>query len=1004
MNRNSRQYIHRHAVPVRSIPDPYRRSQAEQQLRYQRDVIRKYEKEGYITEMKEGQIVFRPSEQLIEKQVRSQVMKAKVPEDVKRLGLASEYRQAMLDESLGRVPEGEAEERFREIYEKKYEKTMKREYRETGKVPESFSGMITIPSEISRLGLSKEYIQASYEKSIGVVPGEKVEERFQKLYQEQHMKQIKKEYAEQPPVVQFGRAFFAGVTQFPTLVEETAAGMLTEGLKGVKKGPVGMAAGYGLGFMKGKKKAQEMIITREAAGFKKLREGKKKEWFVEEVALSPAITDVVLPMTVGYGLGLGFQAVGKAGTAATAGITKKALTGFARYAPKAVAGTASGVIGVETGRTAALEKMGKLPSGTFASSLARLGTQIGSAFVGGYYGSRPETLARAEQIGRAVKQPFKTGLQKIVKTPISQKIKTPIQQFKMKDIDIRMAKAMLKQPQLAEKVRAFEGPTVRQRLSEIGGKLKTQIYEPSAREIMMRAGMLETYKMRPYTYKPVGKTAYRDVMAQIAEAQQIPSKYETYLYGKTAEIEGIRGVKFLKLEGKPATFARAYRLEVEPVTGKVVTKLAGVRPAKEIQIGDKVIGYRYIKSVKPFKAIHEYKPFGVTDVGYRYVTALKTKPLKTVKLKPFGISDVGYRYVTEAPTRLKFAKLKFPTVYRGVEAYGLPAISMKELEKQVRVKKVKPEFITVGALKTDQITRYDLRRLAELERMEEGILKTPHPIYEKKIKPMQLERIETALLPEQFQKMLPTERVLFEQIQKPEKIVTPVSVSILESALIPKSMVEQQPLQLQKQKLEQLLLQEQIQKFKPQAISKYDFMPGIVTPEAISFATDVFYPMRLPTPGKAVEEKLTGPGYNVMVKEHVYKHGKRIKKDRFERINDSPLTKKDAMLLLYSALDESEAQTGYVKPTSGSPRRLNIDVDADLETLADKFYQKKGKYIEKRGYAIDSWGEIMGISAKGWYSQKKRKPRLAREVRVTRQPFDGFFDFESVMDFGEFAL
>jgi hypothetical protein len=145
----------------------------------------------------------------------------------------------------------------------------------------------------------------------------------------------------------------------------------------------------------------------------------------------------------------------------------------------------------------------------------------------------------------------------------------------------------------------------------------------------------------------------------------------------------------------------------------------------------------------------------------------------------------------------------------------------------------------------------------------------------------------------------------------------------------------------------------------------------------------------VPTPGQ---------GYNVYIKERQYFKGKKKKPGRFYKLSKYPLSRKDALALGANAVDYSHEASFQIKPTRQFAQPLKIDV-TPFGRIQNKFYLKDDTYIEKTDYRIDTPGEVKGISARGWYSQKHRqqqkKIEKARKRRVARrkETFEDFFVF-----------
>ena len=122
--------------------------------------------------------------------------------------------------------------------------------------------------------------------------------------------------------------------------------------------------------------------------------------------------------------------------------------------------------------------------------------------------------------------------------------------------------------------------------------------------------------------------------------------------------------------------------------------------------------------------------------------------------------------------------------------------------------------------------------------------------------------------------------------------------------------------------------------------------------------------IELPSLGaKEVKKK----GYDVFVKS----------KGKFKRLNKAPLTKKSALDYSNFLVDNSAART-FLQPKKTKLKGKTLEID-----FAGRFeprkYTKKGKrYIEKSKFAIDSLGELQGITAKGLAKLNAR--RFIRKV------------------------
>jgi hypothetical protein len=596
------------------------------------------------------------------------------------------------------------------------------------------------------------------------------------ITREQQLQMAREEYQQQDPLTQFGRAFFAGATRFPQLIWGTAAHTWATGDIG-----------------KGVQKAGEDIILAEYTGWKQAKAGKAGEWVTHQVLLSPAITDVVLPLAGAVAGSLAFQAIGKAG-AATLGLLGKGLSTFARTAPWVVGGIASGMIGGEIGYTAALEQKGMMPKGTTVGLITRRGIQIGGAVAGAYYGSRPETLTKAEILGAKIKHPFQTGWTKLQQQPLIAKFKTPVTQYAQRYADLRLMKT---HPHYQRQVYPL-----RQRLSDISKKL----YEPTPRDIMIREGFL-SYRPIKTIPKPLGKLTQRDIRFGIEEATRMPTTYQAYQQSRFYETE--MG-KFLPLIKKPMITEKVYFLELGKDGTISTTLIPKYRPSRMIHVDTPKV-MRYVKYVEPFRQIGKEFADGIAKpVGYRYVKYVE--PVQPTGKSYGGVADVGYRYVTQLKTKPVFTKTQYPRIYHSMEHYKLPSETIKPTAYYKGKPNIQTPTITVTRQFKPQFTGYIVTSdLAKLEEMEEGIEQEIHPRYGKIFEKPTLQKkapftltipqtqIQTAPSQQLKPELLTMQQPLSGQISKQIRITEPVSIKISDSALM------QNLLQQQKQEQMQLL-------------------------------------------------------------------------------------------------------------------------------------------------------------------------------------------------------
>lgn len=133
-----------------------------------------------------------------------------------------------------------------------------------------------------------------------------------------------------------------------------------------------------------------------------------------------------------------------------------------------------------------------------------------------------------------------------------------------------------------------------------------------------------------------------------------------------------------------------------------------------------------------------------------------------------------------------------------------------------------------------------------------------------------------------------------------------------------------------------------------------------------------------------------GKGYNVFVKDRVYVHGKKRYEERYIKINENSLSKRDALSLGGTVVNESASATFYINE-SGKPvsdKGLSISVDP-WSSISGMFYTRDNKHIESTSYRINTQGEINQISARGWLAERRKmektfsiKNRPARNVKI----------------------
>ena len=95
----------------------------------------------------------------------------------------------------------------------------------------------------------------------------------------------------------------------------------------------------------------------------------------------------------------------------------------------------------------------------------------------------------------------------------------------------------------------------------------------------------------------------------------------------------------------------------------------------------------------------------------------------------------------------------------------------------------------------------------------------------------------------------------------------------------------------------------------------------------------------------------------------MYVHGKPQGSEKHRVLTRVPYSYDDSMSILGSVLDNSIAQSGYIKPAGRPAKRLRKRLPSQWGDINFKFDFSKGKWIERRGYAIDSKGEVNELNA-----------------------------------------
>jgi len=105
-------------------------------------------------------------------------------------------------------------------------------------------------------------------------------------------------------------------------------------------------------------------------------------------------------------------------------------------------------------------------------------------------------------------------------------------------------------------------------------------------------------------------------------------------------------------------------------------------------------------------------------------------------------------------------------------------------------------------------------------------------------------------------------------------------------------------------------------------------------------------------------------GYNVFVK------NKQDSKE-YIRVNRRPLTRKDALSMGATIVDETTSSVFKIKPAKGKPGMPNI-MAKPFFTIRKKFYEERpNTFVEKKTHRVDTIGEQLGVSARDWLGGRK---------------------------------
>ncbi len=138
----------------------------------------------------------------------------------------------------------------------------------------------------------------------------------------------------------------------------------------------------------------EYLYQKEYGHQKLLKEG--KQWDVWFDVQAPAWTNIILPFAAGAILGPALGYISKAGSTLVgpgAGVGAKTLGTVMSYYPYVAGGIFTGMAGGDIAATYAMEEKEIVPPGATLTKTAQYGMIFSSAIAGGYWASRPSTIA-----------------------------------------------------------------------------------------------------------------------------------------------------------------------------------------------------------------------------------------------------------------------------------------------------------------------------------------------------------------------------------------------------------------------------------------------------------------------------------------------------------------------------------------------------------------------------------------------------------------------------------
>ena len=209
-----------------------------------------------------------------------------------------------------------------------------------------------------------------------------------------------------------------------------------------------------------------------------------------------------------------------------------------------------------------------------------------------------------------------------------------------------------------------------------------------------------------------------------------------------------------------------------------------------------------------------------------------------------------------------------------------------------------------------------------------------------------------------------------------KELIKPIQKDISKpiTRLFPKELLKPLPKEIPKEISKEIAkeLIKPLPKLIPKEITKPigKPVPKIIPPIIPKTPLGAFFKIEFPKQNGRIGRE---QGYNVFVKEEPFK------RSRFIKVNKSPLPFESAKARGQYVVDQTIAQTAEPRKTTGKVKAG----ERQLFGLDYKFYSPKkqpNRFIEKRGYAIDTGGEV----------RKLQVSRFLAEERKGSNPFDLF--------------